>query len=212
MSERRDGTRRTMSDERFEALLAEALRVDVPTPESERRPDPAVAARPGRTTSPLRWALAASLLIAVGATVYTLYDSAYISSGDLVADVMTHVGHEPRALVQPAAPVSEQDIAGVMQAAGVSMSPLGDRVTYVKLCPFRGEMVAHFALSGRNGAVTVLLLPNETVDAPVAVHEDGFHGTIAPLSIGGSIAVLGELGEDIEDIQNRVADAVRWRL
>jgi hypothetical protein len=92
------------------------------------------------------------------------------------------------------------------------MSPVDRKVTYVKLCPFRGEMVAHFALSGKNGPVTVLLLPNEQVSEPMVVDEEGFQGTIAPLSIGGSIAVVGEPGEDIQDIQTRVADAVRWRL
>lgn len=225
MTRRRDGTdemtaetgnnqsaserpRRSMSDEQFEALLGEALRVDVPEPGERHKP-----AAPARRRAPvLRWALAASVILAVGATLYTLTDSAYFASDDLVADVMTHIDHEPAALAFPAAAVSEESFSGVMQAAGVSMSPVDRKVTYVKLCPFRGEMVAHFALSGKNGPVTVLLLPNEQVSEPMVVDEEGFQGTIAPLSIGGSIAVVGEPGEDIQDIQTRVADAVRWRL
>lgn len=201
---------RSMSDEQFEALLGEALRVDVPEPGEAGQPAPAAPAR--RSAPVLRWALAASVILAVGATLYTLVDSAYFASDDLVADVMTHIDHEPTALAFPAAAVSEDSFSGVMQAAGVSMSPIDGKVTYVKLCPFRGEMVAHFALSGSSGPVTVMLLPNEQVDQPMMVDEEGFQGTIAPLSIGGSIAVVGEPGEDIQDIQNRVADAVRWRL
>ena len=125
---------------------------------------------------------------------------------------MDHVHHEPAALVRTTVTVSDEALNGVMQAAGVAMTrPVGS-ITYVKLCPFRGEMVAHFALQGEAGPVTVLLLPNEEVSSPMPVDEDGFKGTIAPLSIGGSIAVIGEPGEQIEDIQSRVADAVRWRL
>ena len=204
---------RSMSDEQFEALLGEALRVDVPEPGEARKTAAPKQAAPARRKAPvLSWALAASLVLAVGATLYMLVDSAYFASDDLVADVMTHIDHEPTALAFPAAAVSEDSFSGVMQAAGVSMSPIDGKVTYVKLCPFRGEMVAHFALSGANGPVTVMLLPNEQVDQPMMVDEEGFQGTIAPLSIGGSIAVVGEPGEDIQDIQNRVADAVRWRL
>ena len=203
-------SKRSMSDEQFEALLGEALRVEVPESGEARKAAPAAPAR--RSAPVLRWALAASVILAVGATLYTLVDSAYFASDDLLADVMTHVDHEPAALAFPAAAVSEDSFSGVMQAAGVSMSPIDGKVTYVKLCPFRGEMVAHFALSGSSGPVTVMLLPNEQVDKPMMVDEEGFQGTIAPLSIGGSIAVVGEPGEDIQDIQNRVADAVRWRL
>ena len=202
--------KRSMSDEQFEALLGEALRVEVPESGEARKAAPAAPAR--RSAPVLRWALAASVILAVGATLYRLVDSAYFASDDLLADVMTHVDHEPAALAFPAAAVSEDSFSGVMQAAGISMSPIDGKVTYVKLCPFRGEMVAHFALSGSSGPVTVMLLPNEQVDKPMMVDEEGFQGTIAPLSIGGSIAVVGEPGEDIQDIQNRVADAVRWRL
>lgn len=207
-SDHSDRPRRQMSDAQFEQLLGEALRVDVPEPGQRHAPTV-----PARRPSVLRFAaIAAGVVLAVGVIVNQLWTYGYIASGDIVDDVIVHINHEPAALIEPAAPVSRERFGGVMQAAGVSMSRFDASVTYVELCPFRGEMVAHFALQGSAGPVTVMLLPNEHVDGPVAVDEDGFHGTIAPLSIGGSIAVVGEPGEDIQDIQNRVADAVRWRL
>lgn len=208
---RTDGERRRMSEARFEQLLGEALRVDVPEP---RRAGAArLPARSVRRTALLRWGgVAATVLVAVGVTVNSLRDSAYISSGDLAADVMIHVDHEPDALARTDATVSEEAIAGVLRAAGASMSRFDAPVSYVKLCPFRGEMVAHFAVQTPSGTITVLLLPNEEVSAPIQVSEAGFVGTIAPLSIGGSIAVVGQSGEKIEDIQKRVAEAVSWRL
>ena len=91
------------------------------------------------------------------------------------------------------------------------MNPVGT-VSYVKLCPFRGTMVAHFVVQGSAGPVTVLLLPNEEVSEPVIVDEEGFTGTIVSLETGGSIAVVGNQEEQIEDIKNRVAAAVKGRL
>jgi hypothetical protein len=74
-------------------------------------------------------------------------------------------------------------------------------------------MVAHLAVQGPQGPVTVLLLPDEHVAAAMPVEEDGFVGTIVPLSkIGGSFAVVGEYAGDIDAIKDQVADAVRWRL
>ena len=126
---------------------------------------------------------------------------------------MAHVHHEPAALVRTSEAVSVDDMDRVLQAAGARLPRLGDTVTYIKLCPFRGHMVAHLAVQGQHGPVTVLLLPDENIDAPVPIEEDGFVGTIVPLdSVGGSLAVVGEHPGDIDAIKDQVADAVRWRL
>ena len=53
----------------LEALLGEALRVDVPEPGEASRPAAPTRAAPARRSAPvLRWALAASVVLAVGAT------------------------------------------------------------------------------------------------------------------------------------------------
>lgn len=190
----------------FEALLERALRVDVPPPGAVRRP-------PRRMWTWTRMALAAAVVLAIGVTVNTLQDAAFFGGPDLAKDVMAHVRHEPRALVRTQEIVSGDAMQQVLQAAGASLSPLESPVTYVKLCPFRGQMVAHLAVQAENGPVTVMLLPDETVDAPMPIDEDGFVGTIVPLGdMGGSFAVVGEFAGDIETIKDQVADAVRWRL
>jgi hypothetical protein len=200
--------RRPMSEERFEALLARALEVDVPDAPA-RQPD---APRPQLRRSALpRWAgLAAGVILVLGVVFMQLRPPG--GTGSLPRDVIAHIRHEPAALVRTTEAVSPEAIERVMLAAGVTLAPTGATMSYVKLCPFRGEMVAHFVLQGAAGPVTVLLLPNEEVTSPMPVDEDGIQGTIAPLPDGGSIAIVGEPGESIEEIQNRVADAVRWRL
>lgn len=196
-------------DQEFEALLARALRVDVPP---ERR---AEVRRPYRT---VRWmAIAAGVLLALGVTMRALQDAGYLSTGDLSQDVVAHIHHEADAIRQPivseAAAEDPVQVGRVLQAAGAEMQTIRPMVRYARLCPFRGEMVAHFVVQGGNGPVTVLLLPDEQVDGRRPIEENGFVGTIVPLQIGGSIAVVGEPGEaELSEIEREVAAAVRWRL
>jgi hypothetical protein len=201
---------RHASDEQFEELLARALRIDVP------EAMPATGAR--RSPPMLRWAaLAAGLLMAVGLSVRMLQNIGYIGTGDLGHDVVAHIHHEPSAVripvVPPEAAVPQAELETVLREAGANLGPMRPMVRYAKLCPFRGEMVAHFVVQGASGPVTVLLLPDEEVERPLPVDEDGFIGTIVSLPIGGSIAVVGEQGEArLDEIQREVAAAVRWRL
>lgn len=195
-------------DAEFEALLERALRIEVPEPGAVEAP----ARRP-------RWSLlavAASVVVVVGVIVGQLDDAAFFPSSDLSGDVIAHVHHEPMAIesvpgVQPQA-VPNVEFQEVLQAAGVRMEPVEPVVRYAKLCPFRGRMVAHFVVQGPDGPVTVLLLPDEDVPSAIPVAEDGFEGTIVPLEQGGSIAVVGESGTAVEEIQREVAAAVQWRL
>lgn len=191
----------------FEALLERALRIDVPE---------AGAAAPTERSRRNRWPLlaaAASVLVVVGILVGRLDDAAYFPSADLAGDVIVHVHHEPMAIEDAVGrPVPDGEFQDILQAAGVRMMPVRPMVRYAKLCPFRGKMVAHFVVQGPEGPVTVLLLPDEDVPAAIPVEEDGFVGTIVPMERGGSIAVVGESGAAIEEIQREVAAAVQWRL
>lgn len=204
----REGEDGRSDDAQFEALLERALRIDVP--------EPGAAAPPARRSRWPLYAVAASVVLAVGVLVTRLDDAAYFPSRDLASDVIAHVHHEPMAMdaTPGAAPrvVPSGEFQGVLRSAGVRMTPVQPAVRYAKLCPFRGRMVAHFVVQGPDGPVTVLLLPDEDVPAAVPVDEDGFVGTIVPLEQGGSIAVVGGAGTAVEEIQREVAAAVQWRL
>jgi hypothetical protein len=194
------------TDERFEALLLRAMKIDAPDLR-KRVPSPP---RRKFTSKWVLGTLAASVILGVGLMVNMLRDTAFFSTGDIAKDVVVHIHHEPGAFESKTA-VPRDEFEGVLKAAGATMTEVGT-VSYVKLCPFRGTMVAHFVVQGSAGPVTVLLLPDEEVTEPVPVDEDGIVGTIVSLETGGSIAVVGNPGEQIEDIQNRVAAAVKWRL
>ena len=200
----RDDKARSRGDDAFESLLERALRIDVPAIGS-----PVARQRPRRWLS---IAVAASVFIAVGVTIANFYDARYFSGGDLATDVVAHMHHEPGSLRRTRLLVGSGEFDQVLLRAGARLSVTPSAVTYVRLCPFRGHMVAHFVVQARHGPVTVLLLPDERVDTRVALDEDGFIGTIVPLEDGGSIAVVGEADEDISEVRDQVANALRWRL
>jgi len=188
----------------FESLLERALRIDVPekaTPASRRKP---------RMWLPV--AIAASLVLAVGVVVNGLYDARYFGGDDLSGDVVAHMHHEPESLRRTQASVDPGEFDRVLRQAGARLSVAPPPVSYVKLCPFRGRMVAHFVVQASHGPVTVLLLPDEHIPSRVALDEDGFTGTLLPLDEGGGIAVVGEADEDINEVKDQVASALRWRL
>jgi hypothetical protein len=182
---------------RFEALLRRALDVR-----------PAVA-KPRRAALP-RWRLVAGL-----AATVVLASAVWVAQREpatLQSAVVEHVLHEPQALDPSLSPVSAAELQAVLRPAGAELERPVGAVTYVRLCPFHGRMVAHFVVQGERGPVTVLLLPDEHVAAPTPIREPGFVGTLLPLEIGGSIAVVGRPDERLDVIRDRVAAAVRWKI
>jgi hypothetical protein len=69
--------------------------------------------------------------------------------------------------------------------------------------------VPHLVVQTDGGPVTVMVLRNETLDAPVSFNEDGYSGRIVPAG-PGSIAVIGSGETDLEQVAERVTAAVKW--
>ena len=198
-SQERDEREALARDEdAFEALLGKAARVP-------RKPAPRPHAAPGTS----RWVQAAAAVVLVVAT--GLWVSLRAPS-TLPVEVAAHVRHEPGALVRTDQAVPNALMDEVLRQASVELvRPVG-LVSYVKLCPFRGKMVAHFVVQGEKGPVTVLLLPDEDVVTTIPIREEGIVGTLVPLEIGGSIAVVGDPGESLDVIRDRLVSAVRWQI
>ncbi len=67
----------------------------------------------------------------------------------------------------------------------------------------------HLVIQGERGPVTVLLMPEEPVDAPVSLEDETSHGVILPVG-GGSIAIVAPRGEALERIEESVLNSVAW--
>jgi hypothetical protein len=197
-----------LADERrFDALLQAALRVPV---DASAGGQPQAAPRP-RPRWPAFAAVAASMLLAAGLWL-GLQGRPATDVSPLGAEIVAHILHEPASLAVTASTVPAQEFDEVLRRGRAGLTQPVGSVSYAKLCPFRGEMVAHFVVQGEKGPVTVMLLPHEEVNGPTPIDEEGFVGTIVPMEGGGSAAIVGTPDEDIEIIRDRLQQAVRWRL
>lgn len=203
--EERQARAAIVADEaRFEALLEAAFRVKAPAAAS--------GMRPRRARWPTVLALAASLVLAAGAWFGLRTELPQHDVSPLAPEVIAHIRHEPASLVVTASTVSREEFENVLRGGRATLAAPVGRVSYAKLCPFRGRMVAHFVVQGERGPVTVMLLPDEDVAAPTPIDEDGFMGTLVPVEGGGSVAIVGEPDEPMESIRDRLLQAVRWSI
>ena len=72
-----------------------------------------------------------------------------------------------------------------------------------------GKKIPHLVMQGEQGPVTILLLPDEAVDAPVPIEGQGINGIILPVG-DGSVAIIGERNEKLEAIEKNVVNSVTW--
>ena len=127
----------------------------------------------------------------------------------LAQDVLAHMDHEPEALVVTTSPADDAVLGRVLERGGIRLRPEVGTVSYANSCRFRGRTVPHLVVQTDGGPVTVMVLRNEPVDAPVRFAEERFAGTIVPAG-PGSIAVIGTGDADLEQITARVLAAVDW--
>lgn len=200
------GYRREMLalETQLERALALPARAD-----ASARVVPLVAATAPQATPARRswrgWALAASLVLA---GLLGLLFTADRQDSALVADLVVHMGHEPESWVATRpVPQSALDLSLRRARLKVDGSALGE-VVYLQHCWFRGRWVPHLVLRTAEGPVTVMLLPDETVDAVQRFDDGGYAGVIAPAPVG-AIAVLGRGGVDVEAPLARVQRALR---
>lgn len=69
----------------------------------------------------------------------------------------------------------------------------------------------HLVVQGERGPVTLLLMPAQPVDGVLPLQAGEFQGVIMPLD-HGSMAVVGNNGEPVMHLAERVRKSVHWHL
>jgi len=195
----------------FDATLARAMAVPVPPltlPELPAADDDSnVAVLPRRRMGMPAWfAMAAGIALAGYFGLLMLANEPQLT---LAEDVIAHMAHEEDSRVVTDVAVPEPTLAGVVSKDVAEMGPGIGLITYARSCVIHGHTVPHLVMQGENGPITLILLPEEQIEAAIPLEGGGFHGVILPVG-KGSIAVVGEAGENLRDIGNRVVDAVKW--
>lgn len=196
----------------LDKMIGRALEIEVPelrmpelAPVGE---DDKVTTLPYRRISTPVWlGLAASVAIAAVLGIRMLTsDTGYPT---LEAEILAHLDHEPQALLVTNTPVPAERLQKVVSAnADMDTSP--GLVTYATNCVINGHLVPHLVIQGEQGPVTILLLAEEMIEAPLPIEGEGVRGVILPVG-SGSIAVIGEREESLEKIEQQVASAVHWK-
>lgn len=193
--------------------LERALNIEVPR-DLEARVVFRAEFRPERRRISYQWLAAAAavvlaVIVGVGVWQYRQNSPAMLGKA-LVAHVMNP--QEADAL-DPGRPAIRDVsfITGVLNKAGVSMRGHMDDISYARTCLFRGEWVAHLVVQGRDGPVTVMILPHIHVTKPTHFNEDGFQGVIMP-SGKGSIAILADNPTPMMPIAHVFMKMVQWSI
>ncbi|MGB5468264.1 MAG: DUF3379 family protein, partial [Sedimenticolaceae bacterium] len=82
-------------------------------------------------------------------------------------------------------------------------------VNFAAECLMRKRNGVHLVVPGKMGAITVFFMPGEMTTEVVEVKSERFNGQILPTP-WGSIAVVGETGEALDGLGERLVTAVRW--
>ncbi len=165
------------------------------------------------------YAIAASLLLAVGVTFSITFNSgpssAEIAFGD---DVLQHLYFEQAeidAVNDGNIGTSTISMPTVMQAmanAGtqlVSNEFMQDLVVrFARPCEILpAYQSAHLIVEGSQGAVNVIVINNSPVSVEYTIRDDRFYGVVVPMGEGNMILV-GERDEDLDQFKNLFSENV----
>ncbi len=192
--------------------LRRALRLDVPALTMPELPDvePAnvVPLQRRDRARPAGWfAVAATVLVAAVLGIQLVGNDREYAS--LAEEVLAHLDHEPHALQVTDRAVSDGRLYSVVTPDIATMDRSAGLISYAQTCVINGREVPHLVLQGERGPVTILLLPDERVQGATALEGEQVNGVILPVG-DGSIAIIGEREERIDEIQQRILKSVAW--
>ncbi len=197
----------------FDKTLQAAMDISVPKLKMPALPDLDVAdnvvslQKRRVMRAPVWFALAATVLVV--AFIGVRLSSEDINGAALEEQLLAHMDHEPGAMVISEQPVSDSRLARVVPAKVATMNHDAGLITYAQSCIINGHEVPHLVIQGKNGPITILLMPEEMVSKNSAISGASVEGVI--LKVGdGSIAIIGEKEENLEDIRQSILESVKW--
>lgn len=197
----------------FDAKLNAAMDIPVPKLELPELPeiessDNVVSLQKRRIATPPVWlAMAATVLVAVFVGIRMSSDDH--TGASLETQLLAHIEHEPYAMQVSAKAVSDSRLARVVPANIATMDHEAGLITYAQSCTINGHEVPHLVIQGKNGPITILLMPEEMVAENSTISGETVEGVI--LKVGdGSVAIIGEKAENLEDVKQEILDSVKW--
>ena len=158
-----------------------------------------------------RWwySAAAGVLMAIGISMISLWNIT-LERGNiaLAQSVLHHIDDEAHHL-REAGPAAAGRVQRVFERFGAELAGDIGPVNFAAECLMRKRNGVHLVVPGKVGAITVFFMPGEMTAGVSEVKSERFNGRILPTA-WGSIAVVGETGEALEGLGERLVAAVRW--
>ncbi|MDO8907707.1 MAG: DUF3379 family protein [Pseudohongiella sp.] len=159
------------------------------------------------------FALAASLVLAVGFAVSTMQ---YSPSADELAmhDAMIeHLVHEEPRYID-AQPIQWSEVEAVLASADIKLHLPENTliVTFANLCGLgNNRRAVHLVAMGEHGPVSMLLIHSPPIGGNMEVRDNRFKGRIVPAS-AGNMAVVGEKDEKLDKFERLISNSVQWSI
>ena len=195
----------------LDAKIGKALSIPVPPlemPELETPDTGNVAVLPRRRLTAPAW-LAVAATVAIAAVFGFRMQADRLVQPSLADQIVAHLEHEPYAFNNTDTAVPEDRLARVVPASVATLDHSAGLITYAQSCIINGESVPHLVVQGRNGPVTILLMPNQAITEAQNISGETIHGVILPVG-SGSIAIFGDDSEDLERIEEKMKSSVTF--
>jgi hypothetical protein len=137
-----------------------------------------------------------------------------VAPPSLASEVIAHMDHEQESRQVTTVAVSEQALGNIIGSDVSAIETGGSLVTYARSCVINNKTVPHLVIQGKDGPVTLILMPEEAVDAAIPLSREHVHGVIMPVG-GGSVAIIGERADQLNEIDaigRRLLKCVKWRI
>lgn len=153
---------------------------------------------PAKATPSRRFALAASLVLAVlvGAGAWLL-----TPQPALAHELIEHVNHEASSWESQRL-LTDSEVAAVLSRAGIQYRS-SVPVKYASPCVIRGHVSPHLVVQTASGPMTVIFLRHETVERENSFDESGYQGMLLPAE-QGSIAIIVPRGQPYREEMRQV--------
>jgi hypothetical protein len=167
--------------------------------------------QPARKRNWMPLALAASLLIAVGAVGMVWKQSRQWDNVE--AYLADHYSHDGDTLVTQATDiVSEQDVVKIMASLNASADQqLAGRIKFIKFCPTPEGRGAHMVVSTDQGPMTIIFMPKTQVTDGELVRFEQMHAFLVNLE-HGSAAIIGKQSQAVESMEAVIRESLKTGL
>ena len=170
-----------------------------------------ISQQPVRQRSWVPLALAASLLVFVGAAGMVWKQSHQWDSVE--AYVADHYSHDGSAVVAKAGDkLPGQEVAKILAMLDARADEqLSGLITFIKFCPTPDGRGAHMVVSTDQGPMTIIYMPNVQATDGEVVRFDQMHASLINLE-RGSAAVIGDQSQNVDSMVVMVRNALKTGL